>query len=183
MSAATLRWVTSIAIGASLAGCVGGPAVGPSMPTDASTTLSRPTAEQPTQPPFDESFATYAVTKSDIRDRALDWELEMSPPFDAYDAASTSKALGAAARDVLAGCQDQQQWLDDHTDFDPRCDEPMSLSRDAVDQLCTGAANVVTGLDRGDPTLTRKGEAAIKAAREMMSSADYLGAWGPLLIH
>lgn len=134
-------------------------------------------------PVIEESFPAYSVSKPEIRDRAFDWDLRMSPAYDAYDAAATTTALGAAARDVLSGCKEQQDWLDGHTDYDPGYDEPMTMWRDAVDQLCAGASDVARGVDRGDTALIRKGKRAISAARHTMSSSEYLGAWGPLVIH
>jgi len=78
---------------------------------------------------------------------------------------------------------DQQRWFTAHTDHDPQYDEPMTMWRDAVDELCSGAADVEPGIDRGDQPLVRTGRRAVAAARATMSSTEYLGAWGPLLIH
>lgn len=153
-----------------------------STPTEEPTFSYEPPVET-FEPPVDESFPTFAVTKPEIRDRAFDWDLRMWPAYDAYDAATTASALRAAANDILEGCKDQQEWLLAHTDFDPQYDEPMTMWRDAVDELCSGAANVVRGIDRSDATLMRKGERAVAAARATMTSTEFLGAWGPLLIH
>ena len=142
-----------------------------------------PPPEQSVEPPVAESFATYAVTKPDIRDRAFDWDLQITPSFDAYDAATTSSALKAAARDILSTSNDQERWFVGHMDYDPIYKVPMTMWRDAVGGLSSGAANVVRGLDRGDQPLIRKRKRAIKAARETMSSTAFLGAWGPLIIH
>jgi len=84
---------------------------------------------------------------------------------------------------MLAGCMDQQRWLTAHTGYDPQYDEPMTMWRDAVNEMCTGAANVVRGIDRGDQALIRKGNWSIAAPRATMSSTEFLGAWGPPLIH
>src|SRR5829696_6332090 len=71
----------------------------------------------------------------------------------------------AAARDILEGCMDQQRWFTAHTDHDPQYDEPMTMWRDAVDELCSGAADVERGIDRGDQPLVRTGRRAVAAAR------------------
>lgn len=170
----------------------GGVANPKSRPGDCPTPSSDPTEEPtfsyeppgPSYEPFrEESFPTFAVTKPEIRDRSFDWGNEIYPRFDAFDAATTNSALKAAASGNLSSSKDLRRWLVGHTGYDPVYEEPMSLWRKAVDLLASGATNVVRGVDRGDQSLIRKGKRAIKSARDAMSSPEFLGAWGPLLIH
>jgi len=131
----------------------------------------------------EETFQAYPVTKPEIRDRAFDWDLQLEDMLDVYDGAAADGALRAAADDLLDLCRDQQRWLAANTGYDPSYQEPMRLWRSVVDGLCAGAMNIVRGVDRRDETLVRKGRREIKAARALMTSDEYFGAWGPLLIH
>lgn len=188
--------VLSLALVAALAGCLPPRAAVSQAPGPDSAT-AQPATIDPTEvstfsyePPVpsyeplpEESFPTFAVTKPEIRDRSFDWGNEIYPRFDAYDAATTNSELKAAAAEILSGSKDLQRWLVGHTGFDPVYEEPMSLWRKAVDLLASGAADVVRGVDRGDPSLIRKGKRRIQTARDVMSSSEFLGAWGPLVIH
>ena len=142
----------------------------------------QPLAEASFEPPA-ESSETFAVTKPEIRDRMFDWDNEIAPSFDAYDAATTSSALKSAARDILSVSTIQERSFVENTAFDPRYKVPISMWRDAVSLMSSGATNVVRGVDRGDPALIRKGKRAIKAGRDLVSSTEFLGEWGPLVIH
>ena len=195
MTTRPLLGLVSLVIVATLAGCLPPRAAANKPPTpDAGTPQPSGTRnEEPAfsyepsansfEPPIEESFPTFAVTKPEIRDRSFDWDLQLWSAFDAYDGAATTTRLRAAARDILDRCMDQQRWFTAHTAYDPQYDEPMTMWRDAVDELCSGAADVERGIDRGDQPLVRKGRRAVAAARATMSSTEYLGAWGPLLIH
>ncbi len=194
-SAAATR-VLSLALVAALAGCLPPRAAVSQTASPDSVTAQAPSivpTEEPTfsyEPPApsyepfpEESFPTFAVTKPEIRDRSFDWGNEIYPRFDDYDAATTNSALRAAATGILSSSKNLQRWLASHTGYDPVYEEPMSMWRKAVDLLASGATNVVRGVDRSDQSLIRKGKRAIKTARDAMSSTEFLGAWGPLLIH
>jgi len=131
----------------------------------------------------DGSLKAYAVTKPEIRDRAFDWDLQLEILLNVYDVAASDGALRAAADNLLDLCRDQQRWLAANTGYDPSYQEPMRLWVSVVDGLCAGAMNIVRGVDRRDQALVRKGRKAIQAARALMTSDEYFGAWGPLLIH
>lgn len=187
--------VLSLALVAALAGCLP-PRAEVHTPSPDSAT-AQPQSIDPTEGPTfsyeppvqsyepfpEESFPTFAVTKPEIRDRSFDWGNEIYPRFDAYDAATTNSALKAAATEILSSSKDLQRWLVGHTGYDPVYEEPMSMWRKAVDLLVSGATNVVRGVDRGDQALIRKGKRVIQTALDAMSSTEFLGAWGPLVIH
>jgi hypothetical protein len=157
--------------------------VGDATPAEDPSGVEERSSLDASDPAGDETFNAYSVTKPQIRDRAFDWDLQLEGLLDVYDDATTDAALQAAAHDLLELCRDQQRWLATNTDHDRSYQEPMRLWASVVDGLCSGAVDVVRGVDRRDEALVRKGRRAIQAARALMTSDEYFGAWGPLLIH